>query len=337
MIKIEVFTINEYRTYLEKYGKNNFFIAEKSAKYKIEEVKNLHVKIFRKLLSDKKEAIQIINSILEKTKLEPKDIEQYNSSFISEDLRNSEADIVYKQKDKDIYYLIEHQTYIDYSMPYRILNYEKEILDAALKERGILSKGKLNLNKKDFEYPLIMSTVLYTGNKKWNPELDLRKVQVKFDKYKGKEFSKYNIYDINTISTKELLKRNTLMNKMFVIEKSKDKTELEKNLNIVAESRLNKEDRKFFSKIIKYGFIKELGEEKTQELINKIWKGGERQMLAVQQMIHREFKQTREEGKKVGRQETRIEIAKKMLNKKVAVKDILEFTGLKKEEIEKLK
>ena len=86
-------------------------------------VNNLHDKIFRKVLDNKKEAVQIINKVLKKEdKITEKEIEKYTSSYISSNLRNSEADIVYKIKDKEIFFLIEHQTKIDYSMPYRILN-----------------------------------------------------------------------------------------------------------------------------------------------------------------------------------------------------------------------
>ncbi len=49
------------------------------------------------------------------------------------------------------------------------------------------------------------------------------------------------------------------------------------------------------------------------------------------------FKAGKEEGKEEGRGEQRIEMAKKMLEKKMSIKDIIELTGLTKEEIENLK
>ena len=44
----------------------------------------------------------------------------------------------------------------------------------------------------------------------------------------------------------------------------------------------------------------------------------------------------REEGKKEGEKQKQIEIAKKMLNKNKPIEEIIEFTGLTKEEIERL-
>ena len=101
-------------------------------------------------------------------------------------------------------------------MPYRILCYEKEIMEAAIKDKERETEGKLNLNNKNFRYPLIISIVLYTGHEKWNPKLDLRNVQIKYDKYEGKEFSRYNLYDINTISNEEFLENKTPMNNIGV-------------------------------------------------------------------------------------------------------------------------
>ena len=299
------------------------------------------------MLNDKKEAIQIINSQLEHQQLKPSDIEHYNSSFISENLRNSEADIVYKLKNNDVYFLIEHQTYIDYSMPYRIFCYEKEILEAALMDKKIINKENYNFNNKSFKYPIIISIVLYTGHKKWKAELDLRKVQVKFDKYRGKEFSKYNVYDINTISNEELLRRKTKMNKIFVIEKAKTEKELEENIYKVLETKLSKEDKKFLANTIKLVFGKYLKEEKTKKILNKL-KGDEKNMLAVIDMLDRRFAEVEEagwksgmekgikEGIKEGKKEEKIEIIKNMLKEKIPVNVIESVTQMDKKEIYKI-
>ena len=352
---IEVFTIKEYKAYLEKYTKCSNGVQEKSVEYKIEEINNPHDKIFRKLLEDKKEAIQIINSQLEHKKLKAEDIEHYNSSFISNTLKNSEADIVYKIKNKDVYFLIEHQTYIDYTMPYRILCYEKEIMEAAIKDKERETEGKLNLNNKNFRYPLIISIVLYTGHEKWNPKLDLRNVQIKYDKYEGKEFSRYNLYDINTISNEEFLENKTPMNNMFLIEKSKDEKQLERIVSKIVEKGLEDEEKKFLSTTIKAIFGKYISEEVKKRILKKL-KGDDKGMLAVVDMLDRRFaevekegwekgiKRGLEEGKEKGMKEGIKEgvktkakdIAKKLKAESIDISIISKTTGLSIKEIQKL-
>ena len=64
---------------------------------KLEKINNAHDKAFRNLLDIKENAIEIIDYALE---FNPNNIEKYDSSFVSEELKSSECDVVYKVKDK---------------------------------------------------------------------------------------------------------------------------------------------------------------------------------------------------------------------------------------------
>lgn len=75
-----------------------------------------------------------------------------------------------------------------------------------------------------------------------------------------------------------------------------------------------------------------LKKEETKELIKSL-KGGEKPMLAVLDMIEKENKRIFRDGKKEGKLET----AKKMLEEDIPIDIIMKVTGLKEEEIEKLK
>ena len=108
-------------------------------------------------MDKKEEAIALINQAI-KTKLKVEEIEKYTSSFVNKIFQNREADIVYKYKNKNIFFLIEHQTKIDYSMPYRILEYETEIMKSAIDIRKVKNK--------EYKLPLVIPIVLYTGKKK---------------------------------------------------------------------------------------------------------------------------------------------------------------------------
>ena len=111
-------------------------------KEEVKKIKQPHDKIFKLVLDNKEEVAKLINRELKlKKKIRKEDIEKYNSSFISKRFKNLESDIVYKKKDKNIFFLIEHQSKIDYSMHKRILDYEIEIMEMALEHK--------NLNKKE--------------------------------------------------------------------------------------------------------------------------------------------------------------------------------------------
>ena len=108
---------------------------------------------------------------------------------------------MYKYKNKNIFFLIEHQTKIDYSMPYRILEYETEIMKSAIDIRKVKNK--------EYKLPLVIPIVLYTGKKKWDAKRYLEESQETLDGVKIKA-GNYNLVDINDYTKEDdedLLKR----------------------------------------------------------------------------------------------------------------------------------
>ena len=123
----------KYKHFLKMQKAKNTTLHEQKEKYEMLEqqenkVNNEHDKVFRKILSDKIEVTKFLNEQL-KTNLKPEDIEQYNSSYINNLMQNEEADVVYKLKGKNEFFFIEHQSKVDYKMPFRILKYEMAIIE----------------------------------------------------------------------------------------------------------------------------------------------------------------------------------------------------------------
>ena len=299
-------------------------------------VNHQHDKIFRTVLDRKSDAIVLINKALN-TQLEVQDIEKYNSSFINKVFQNREADIVYKIKDRSIFILIEHQTKVDYLMPYRILEYEVAIMQSAID----LDKIK----NKESKIPLVIPIVLYTGNKKWNAKKYLEENQEKIEGIEN-GLGNYNLIDINELTEKELLEDNSFISKMMLIEKSKNTENiveiLEKIVKITKE-----EDKDTLRRIISIILEEKIGITKAKELIEKM-EGDEGNMLAVVDMIRRENQMYIEIGKKEGKIEgkkegvkqgelkEKIKIVTNMLKEKFNIETIQKITGINKEEIEKI-
>ena len=272
-----------------------------------------------------------------KTKLKAEEIEKYTSSFVNKIFQNREADIVYKYKNKNIFFLIEHQTKIDYTMPYRILEYEIEIMKSAIDIKKVKNK--------EYKLPLVIPIVLYTGKKKWDAKRYLEESQEKLDGVKIKA-GNYNLVDINDFTKEELLQEKTLISKMMLLEKSESTEEsIEMLEKIIPNTK--EEDKKLLKRVISILFGEKIGEEKTKELIEKI-DGGEGKMLALVDMIRNENKMYINMGRKEGRKEAReegkiklkqqcLEIAKNLLKINMPISQISEVTKLPEEEIEKIK
>ena len=287
-------------------------------------------------MDKKEEAIALINQAI-KIKLKAEEIEKYTSSFVSKIFQNREADIVYKYKNKNIFFLIEHQTKIDYSMPYRILEYEIEIMKSAIDIRKVKNK--------EYKLPLVIPIVLYTGKKKWDAKRYLEESQETLDDVKIKA-GNYNLVDINDFTKEELLQGKTLISKMMLLEKSESTEESIEMLEKII-SNTNKEEKELLKRVISILFGEKIGEEKTKELIEKI-DGGEGKMLALVDMIRNENKMYINMGRKEGRKEAReegkiklkqqcLEIAKNLLKLNMPISQISEVTKLPEEEIEKIK
>lgn len=285
------------------------------------------------VLDQKEEAVKFINKTL-KLNIKKEEIEKYNSSFINKLFQNKEADIVYKIKDKNIFFLIDHQSKIDYSMPFRLLEYEVAIIRSAI--------DKSKIKNKSYKIPLVMPIVLYTGKQKWNANKYLEKSQEKIQGLNIK-IGNYSLVDINNYTEKELLEDNTFISKMMLIEKSKNTEEIAETLEKII-SKTQKEDKELLRRIIEIILEEKIGITKSKELIKKLEKGSD-SMLAIVDMIRKENqmyidmgrKEGKKEGKIEGKTETIKEIVNKMLRKNLPEKTIIEITGINPKEIEKIK
>ena len=243
--------------------------------------------------------------------------------------QNREADIVYKYKDRNIFFLIEHQTKIDYSMPYRILEYEMAIMRSAVEIK--------KLKTKEYKLPLVVPIVLYTGKQKWNSKQYIEESQEKLYDVKIK-VGNYNLVDINDYTKEELLKSKTITAKIMLLEKSKSTEETIKMLEEVIPN-IKEEYKELLKRVISMLLEEKIGKEKAEELINKI-NGGEEEMLALLDMVRNENQMYinigKEEERKNSEKKCR-EIVKNLLKLKMPISQISEVTKLTEEEIEKLK
>ncbi len=171
-----------------------------------------------------------------------KDIEKYSTRFITSEFENSESDIAYRKKGTSIFFLIEHQSKVDYSMPYRILTYNMEIMKSALRENLLNTKG--------YKLPIVYPMVLYTGKKKWSAKKYLEQCQEHLEECDVKTFTYYHLIDINQCKEQELLEENNFLSKILLLEKMKTTDKLEENLQKIMKSNLSKKERQMLSRLV---------------------------------------------------------------------------------------
>lgn len=174
-----------------------------------------HDKTFKDVLKDKREMSEFLKQFIG-LEVDTSKLQIYNTEFINNKYEKRNSDIIYKEKEREIYYLIEHQSKVDMNMPHRILEYCMELM----------KEVKKNQNLKDATNPLIVPIVIYTGMKKWTVSdnfSDTQKVEERYKKYAIN--LKYKLIDINKYSKEELTNKNTKMTSMMLLETYKNDKE----------------------------------------------------------------------------------------------------------------
>ena len=260
-----------------------------------------------------------------------------NHSFILQDFKKKEADIVYEAtlnngKEKVIFYvLLELQRKVDYRMPYRLLLYIVEIL------RYYYNNADVNARKrKNFKFPAVFSIIFFNGSQKWNVPLNLKEM---FDGHKrfGNYLINFNYalvdvkgYDNETVKHFQ----SQLLKVMMMFEKSKNFFELgetvEKYKSEIA--KLNDEEFRIISAAFEilskiYGNTNNYN---LNEIIQAKNTGRVDSMLS--DILANPKKYERNLVKK-----TKIEMAEKLLKRGLSVEDIAEDTSLTIIEINKIK
>ena len=318
--KINNENIKYYEYEPEKYYSNcKNYVAEASANYFITENKG-HDKLFKEALKNKNEFIkQFVNSELE-NELTENNLEIYDRKFITNNFTEIESDIIYKVKNKSVYFIIEHQSTIDKNMSYRMLEYISEVIREHMQYKGSQTE----------KYPNIIPIVINTNSRKWNAST---KYSLNTEKIRGINKSyieaEYIVVDINNYTNEELYNKSTMLSYLMLLEKAKTKEEYEKTIEKMINT-LRKEDINKMARFVKYILGQVLEEEEIEKIIEELSKKGGKSSMPT--ALERFMLQERQEGKT----EALISIIKNMLKKQMEISVIAELTGLSEKEIQKL-
>ena len=324
---MKVFTYFEYIKAIHALRLNAVLeLAEESTPYEIKRKtqEKVHDKLVKNILKNKTEMTNFINEFLEpKEKVLEENLMSCTNSFITKRYQGKEADLVYKLKNKEVYFLVEHQSTIDNNMPFRMLNYAICIMQEWNRNRKI---------KKNTKYPIVVPILIYTGMENWDIPQNFKNKQIGdyvFSNYKVDY--KFNVIDINKISDKELLQSRSMFGYGMLIEKSKSEEELKNNLELII-GRCNKRGQlDELGDMILY-LLKDILQEKEQdELLEKIQRkvGGKTMSSWLEYTIERTINKSMKEG--------RIQTAKNMIRENFDDKVILKIAEITKKELQEIK
>ena len=345
---MKIFTYKNYIECIHKLRLNAVLrVAEEGETYNLEvktQEKNKykkHDKLVKTILKKPEEMAKIINEFLEPSvEVKSENLVKYTNSYITQKYKSKEADIVYKLKNEEVFFLVEHQSTIDKKMPYRILNYCVDIMQEWVKNKKL---------KRQTKYPIVVPIIIYTGIEKWKIPKNFKDVQISnqiFGDFKIDLY--YNLIEINKLSKKYLIDQQSLFGYGMVIEKSKNKAELQENLELIVKNAKSKENLMEISNIMEYLFydmIEESAKEMLIEKINLKIRKEEKDMSSLYErllaetceMIKEGKNEGIEEGKKIMREIMKKEATQALLKNNVDEEIILKSMKITKKELEEIK
>ena len=277
----------EYRRKRDQQKLEKHQLNEENETY--DKINHPHDKTVRLMLSNSKEAANLINLALKTDFVKVNQIEQYKSSFVTKAYKNRESDIVYKDlKNKGIYYLIEHQSKQDKMMAVRMIEYSLEIIRSAL---DLMKKEKRE------EFPTVIPIVLYTGKGKWKIPQSLEDVQVKLADINLPSIGSYKLIDINTYSDDDLIKAKGALPKVLLMEKNSN--QLEKGIKQIEKCNFTKEEREIISVYIT-NIIGEINPKLAKEMLVNINKNEEGKGMRLGQALVDYYYEGVEKGRTAG-------------------------------------
>ena len=320
---------------------------------------NKHDTWARAVLMHKNEASIFINLALklkEKDKISSDKLQLQDNRFITKSFYNRETDIIYKLENKNAYILIEHQSSVDKNMAKRIIEYIVEIIRKDEKDN--------NIKNTNYKLPLVIPIVFYTGKNKWTAKRSIVELQEKIPGYNSQDFGRYILVDTNKFSQEKLLKNKGILSKIVLLDKSKDRKEIEAIYEKIEINKLTKEEIEMLDEYTCNISINIVGEEKLYELRSKykIREGGKQMLVeTLKKEIMREKKKAAKEGraqgmakgiakgiekgrakgKEEGIKEGQIigleKVAKEMLKENIDIEIVKRWTKLEDKRLERIK
>ena len=207
-----------------------------------------HDKGYRQLLANKKTFLQLIKSFVKEPWVEninEEELTKIDRSFVLKDFSDKEADVIYRLRTRDkniiFYILLELQSSVDFSMPFRLLVYMVQLWLYVYQDTDQDERVR-----KDYRLPVIVPAVLYNGANNWTAPLNFREMLANHESF-GKHLVdfQYILFDVNRYQKEELLQMANLISSILLLDQKIDREELINRLWLLIDAMKNMTQEEF--------------------------------------------------------------------------------------------
>ncbi|MCL2054504.1 MAG: Rpn family recombination-promoting nuclease/putative transposase [Oscillospiraceae bacterium] len=158
-------------------------------------------------------------------KIDPDKMERIDKSFITQEYRKQDSDLIYKLQvnGEDVYFyvLMELQSSVDFTMPFRLLRYMVELLNDIFKN----TKEEIR-ERKGFKLPAVVPIILYNGEDNWTAVRSYKEYTDNHEFFGENiiNFS-YLLFDLNRTEDETIVAEQKLLDIIFALNKIRPSSE----------------------------------------------------------------------------------------------------------------
>jgi predicted transposase/invertase (TIGR01784 family) len=293
---------------------------------------------YKQLLANKQTFRELLQTFVGEDwaqEIAEQDLILINKSYILQDFSDKEADIIYKLRLREseviFYVLLELQSTVDQTMPFRLLQYMVEIWRDIYQNTPARER-----RRKVFRLPAIIPAVLYNGERKWTARRSFKEYQNGYERFPGHllDFS-YILFDVVRYNEQELRQAANVVSSVFYLEQTADPPDLAERLKKLADVLAGLTSEQFRQVVI---WLKSASERKLPEplraevdqILDETRNQEVTMMISnVERALDKMQKQALMNGK--------AEVAMAALKKGFSLDDVIEITGLSRDAVLEMK
>ena len=297
---------------------------------------------YKYLLSSKKAFIKLVRSFIKAgwaEQIDQASLVRIDKSFILQDFRNKEADVVYRaqMKDRDVifYVLLELQSRVDYLIPYRLLLYMTEVWRDLFR-----STTKKEAERKNFSLPVIVPIVLYNSKGSWTVPLNFKETLAGYEMFGTQALDfQYILINVHSYKEKELLELADLFGAVFLVDQAEDLENIITRLKLLADTIKNLDWEEFglFTSWVENILTRNMKPDSKKEIVKMLQDTRPEEVEEMISNVERVLKKSYKDAEKHGVEQGILKVAKQMLLESEDIDKIVKYTGLSKEDIEQLR
>jgi len=182
-----------------------------------------HDKGYKRIFSKKQHFLHFLGKYIKAdwaANIDEDDLTLIDKSFIDADFKQKESDVIYRAKIKGreiiFYVLLELQSSVDYTMPFRLLKYI-----VALLKRIFNDTPKEKREAKGYRLPAVVPIVLYNGSDKWTAVQSFKEYLQGYEQFGEYVIDfRYLLFDLKREPEAAILSTEQLLDMAFALDKA---------------------------------------------------------------------------------------------------------------------